>query len=125
MKKRGDPVLHDGDGPGSAAALALEKAWTDKPGFVGFISTVDHKRLGMRFVVTAFAFFVAAGVLAALMRLQLAVPDNRMVGPDLYNQLFSMHGTTMMFLFAVPMMQGMGVYLVPLRGWWRARTGSI
>jgi cytochrome c oxidase subunit 1 len=48
------------------------------------------------------------------MRLQLAVPDNKLLGPDLYNQVFTMHGTTMMFLFAVPMMQGMALYLVPL-----------
>jgi cytochrome c oxidase subunit 1 len=114
MKKPGDAVLRDGGGPDSPAAKALEKAWSDKPGWVGFISTVDHKRIGVRFVVTALGFFVAAGLLAALMRLQLAVPDNGLVGPDLYNQLFSMHGTTMMFLFAVPVMQGMGVYLVPL-----------
>ena len=52
--------------------------------------------------------------MAAVMRMQLARPDNNLVGPDLYDQLFTMHGTTMMFLFAVPVMQGVGVYLVPL-----------
>jgi cytochrome c oxidase subunit I+III len=55
-----------------------------------------------------------AGILALLMRLQLARPESRFLGPDLYNQIFTMHGTTMMFLFAVPIMQGLGVYLIPL-----------
>jgi cytochrome c oxidase subunit 1 len=110
---RGERVL-DGEGWGSAAALALEHTWRDKPGLLGWLRTNDHKRIGQRFVVTAFVFFVAAGLLAAVMRAQLAFPDNDLVGPDLYNQLFTMHGTTMMFIFAVPVMQGMAVYLVPL-----------
>ncbi len=59
-------------------------------------------------------FFLLAGLLAALMRLQLARPNGTLVGPDLYDQLFSLHGTAMMFLFAVPILQGMGIYLVPL-----------
>ena len=92
----------------------LADAWGDRRGLVGWLSTIDHKRIGRRFIVTAFGFFAAAGVLAAIMRWQLARPDNHLVGPDLYNQLFTMHGTTMMFLFAVPMMLAIGVYLVPL-----------
>jgi cytochrome c oxidase subunit 1 len=74
----------------------------------------DHKTIGRRYIVTAFGFFIFAGVLAALMRVQLAVPNNHFVGPDLYNQLFTVHGTMMMFLFAVPVMEALGVYLVPL-----------
>src|SRR5213075_2380799 len=73
-----------------------------------------HKDIGLRFIVTAFIFFLFGGVLAVLMRLQLALPGNTLIGPDLYNQLFTTHGTTMMFLFAVPVMEGMGLYLVPL-----------
>ena len=66
-------------------------------------------------MVTAFAFFLAGGVLAALMRIQLARPENHFIGPDLYNQIFTVHGSTMMFLFAVPMMfEALAVYLVPL-----------
>ncbi|TMG99089.1 MAG: cytochrome ubiquinol oxidase subunit I, partial [Betaproteobacteria bacterium] len=86
----------------------------DKPGLIGWISTVDHKAIGRRFIVTAFGFFALAGMMGGLMRHQLSVPSNTIVGPDFYNQLFTMHGTTMMFLFAVPMMQGIAVYLVPL-----------
>src|SRR5690606_17224783 len=68
----------------------------------------------MRFVYTALAFFLIAGATGVLLRTQLATPENDLVGPDLYNQLFSMHGITMMFLFAVPMGEAIGMYLVPL-----------
>jgi cytochrome c oxidase subunit 1 len=68
----------------------------------------------MRYIITAFVFFLLAGIEAVLMRIQLARPENRFLNPDLYNQIFTMHGTTMMFLFAVPIMEGMGLYLVPL-----------
>jgi len=96
------------------AAEQLERTWRDPPGLLGWLCAIDHKTIGKRFIVTAFGFFAAGGLLALLMRLQLAVPDNTLVGNDLYNQLFSMHGTTMMFLFAVPVMEAMAVYLVPL-----------
>src|SRR5258705_7530387 len=107
-------ILRDGGGWNAPAAKALDRTWRDKPGLVGWLSTTDHKAIGRRFIVTAFGFFAAAGVLGGLMRHQLSKPDNTLLGPDLYNQVFTMHGTTMMFLFAVPMMQGLAVYLVPL-----------
>jgi cytochrome c oxidase subunit I+III len=59
-------------------------------------------------------FFVLGGVEALLMRIQLGSPENTFLDPDLYNQIFTMHGTTMMFFFAVPVMEGMGIYLAPL-----------
>src|SRR3954464_10799348 len=93
---------------------ALERTWRSPQGVIGWLSTVDHKRIGVRYIVTAFTFFLLAGLLAVLMRIQLARPKNRFLGPDLYNQVFTMHGTTMMFLFAVPVMEGMGIYMVPL-----------
>jgi cytochrome c oxidase subunit I+III len=65
-------------------------------------------------MVTTLVFFALGGLLAALMRLQLARPEQHADGPDLYNQVFTMHGTTMMFLFAVPVMQAVAIYLVPL-----------
>ena len=67
----------------------------------------------MFYVGAAFLFFVLAGMLALLMRTQLAVPDNDLIGPELYNQLFTMHGTVMMFLFAVPAVEAMGILLLP------------
>jgi cytochrome c oxidase subunit 1 len=92
----------------------LQHQWADKPGLWGWLTTVDHKRIGRRYLVTCFIFFALAGSLAAVMRLQLARPNGTIVGPDLYNQLFSLHGSAMMFLFAVPVMQALGIYLVPL-----------
>jgi cytochrome c oxidase subunit I len=92
----------------------VEKTWADPAGFFGWFAHVDHKSIGRRSLVTAFAFFMLGGVLAALMRLQLARPNNTLLSPDLYNQIFTMHGTTMMFLFAVPVMQALGIYFVPL-----------
>ena len=92
----------------------LENTWRDRPGLVGMLSAINHKTVARRYIVTAFVIFLAAGMLAAVMRLQLSRPENTLVGPDLYNQLFTMHGTAMMFLFAVPIMETVGVYLVPL-----------
>jgi cytochrome c oxidase subunit 1 len=92
----------------------LERTWQDPPGLVGTLAAINHKTIARRYLITAFAFFVGAGLMAVVMRLQLAMPENTLVGPDLYNQLFTVHGTVMMFLFAVPVMQAMGIYLVPL-----------
>ena len=84
--------------------MVLERTWHEPTGFFGWFTVVNHKHIGKRFIVTAFIFFLLGGFLAALMRLQLARPDNTLLGPDKYNQIFTMHGSTMMFLFAVPMM---------------------
>jgi cytochrome c oxidase subunit I+III len=92
----------------------LTRTWADPQGFFGWFSHVDHKSIGRRYLITAFTFFLLAGVLAALMRIQLARPDNSFLSADLYNEIFTTHGTTMMFLFAVPVMQGLGLYFVPL-----------
>jgi cytochrome c oxidase subunit I+III len=93
----------------------LERTWRNPfSGLRGFLSETNHVALGKRFVLTSLVFFLLGGLEALVMRLQLARPDNALVGPDLYNQLFTMHGSTMMFLFAVPMMEGIGMLLVPL-----------
>jgi cytochrome c oxidase subunit 1 len=103
------------DTPGDdALRRTLERTWYVPSGVIGRLSVVDHRTIGIRYIVTAFAFFLIAGALAGLMRLQLAIPDNHFLGPDRYNQLFTVHGTAMMFLFAVPVMEAFGVYLVPL-----------
>ena len=94
--------------------MRLEQTWRTPAGLWGALSTVDHKIIGRRYIVTAFVFLALGGVLAALMRLQLAAPEARLIGPDRYNQIFTMHGSNMMFLFAVPVMEAMAVYLVPL-----------
>src|SRR5438067_4626073 len=92
----------------------LEKTWARRPGIAGFLTSTHHKDIAIRYIVTAFIFFLLAGILALMMRLQLASPDNHVLGPDKYNQFFTVHGTTMMFLFAVPVMEGVGLYLIPL-----------
>jgi cytochrome c oxidase subunit I len=101
--------------PDTSRLANLERIWKDPPGFWGWFTHVNHRSIGKRYMVTAFAFFLAGGVLAALMRIQLSRPENHFLGPDLYNQIFTTHGSTMMFLFAVPMMfEALAVYLVPL-----------
>jgi len=105
------------DGPkltGEKLAARLDLAWRRPPGIVGWLATVDHKEIGRRYILTALGFLVLGGIMALFMRLQLARPDNAMIGAERYNQLFSMHGSTMMFLFAVPVMEGVAVYIIPL-----------
>ena len=93
---------------------ALAETWKTPLGLWGALATVDHKIIGRRYIFTAFVFLTLGGVLAALMRIQLAQPEARLLGPDRYNQIFTMHGANMMFLFAVPVMEAVAVYLVPL-----------
>ncbi|HEX2638322.1 MAG TPA: cbb3-type cytochrome c oxidase subunit I, partial [Gemmatimonadales bacterium] len=110
-------VPHEpGRAPESAAEVVgrLEDTWRRRPGLRGWLSSVDHKSIGKRYIITAFVFFLLGGIEAAVMRAQLARPENGLIGPDAYNQIFTMHGTTMMFLFAVPVMDAVGLYLVPL-----------
>jgi cytochrome c oxidase subunit 1 len=105
------------DGPklkGEKLAARLDATWRRPPGIIGWLATVDHKEIGRRYIVTALLFLALGGVLALAMRLQLARPDNNLIGADRYNQLFTMHGSTMMFLFAVPVMEGVAVYIIPL-----------
>jgi cytochrome c oxidase subunit 1 len=98
----------------SALEAALASTWATPRGFWAALSTVDHKIVGRRYITTAFIFLVVGGLLALAMRIQLSRPENRFIGPDLYNQIFTMHGTNMMFLFAVPVMEAVGIFLVPL-----------
>src|SRR5438874_7077323 len=92
----------------------LDRMWSEPPGIGTWLDTVDHKRIGKHYIFTAFAFFTAGGVEAAIMRVQLARPDMRILNPEAYNQLFSMHGITMIFFFITPMLFGFGNYFIPL-----------
>jgi cytochrome c oxidase subunit I+III len=92
----------------------LDALWRESSGVVSWFRSVGHKSIATRYLITALAFFLLGGMNALVIRLQLARPQNTLVGPDRYDQLFSMHGSTMMFLFAVPVMMAMGLYLVPL-----------
>jgi cytochrome c oxidase subunit I+III len=104
----------DGLAGGELVARVLDETWRDPGGFIGWFCAINHKVIGKRFLVTCLVFFALGGLLAAAMRMQLSRPGNTLMGPDLYNQVFTMHGSTMMFLFAVPVMQAVAIYLVPL-----------
>ncbi|MCU1345759.1 MAG: cytochrome oxidase, partial [Acidimicrobiia bacterium] len=93
----------------------LEAVWRDRPGIAGWLTTVDHKRIAKRYFVTAFCFLLVGGFEALLLRTQLARPRNDFLGPDRYNQIMTMHGTTMILLFNTPMFSAFGNYLVPLQ----------
>ncbi len=92
----------------------LTQAWSTKPGFGGWLAAVNHKTVGTRFMVTALVFFLVGGLEAVAMRLQLTLPGMEVLGPERYNQVFTMHGSTMMFLFVVPFLEGLAIYVVPL-----------
>jgi len=83
-------------------------------GWTRWLTTTDHKEIGIMYMVATFVFFALGGVEALMIRLQLGAPENTVVSPTTYNQLFTMHGTTMVFLFVVPMMAGLANYFVPL-----------
>ena len=97
-----------------ATAERLTQLWPPPRSILAWLTTVDHKKLGKRYIVTAFVFFALGGVEAAVMRAQLARPDAQLLSPEAYNQLFTMHGVTMMFLFVQPVLSGFSFYLTPL-----------
>src|SRR2546428_7621651 len=78
------------------------------------VVTVDHKKLGLMYIGTALIFFLVAGLMVAIIRMQLAVPNNTVLPPDVFNRFFTMHGTTMVFLVGMPIIAGLMNYLVPL-----------
>ncbi|MET4701732.1 cytochrome c oxidase subunit I+III [Constrictibacter sp. MBR-5] len=92
----------------------IERTWLSPPGFFGWFTHVNHTSIGLRFLVTSFAFFLIAGLLGLAMRLQLVTPLNDFLGPETYNQVMTVHGTAMMFLFAIPAVEGVAIYFVPL-----------
>jgi cytochrome c oxidase subunit 1 len=94
--------------------ITVHRAEPQPRGWTSWITTTDHKRIGIMYMVATFVFFILGGTEALLLRLQLGAPNNTLVTPAAYNQLFTLHGTTMIFLFIVPMMAGIANYLVPL-----------
>ncbi|HZZ60131.1 MAG TPA: cbb3-type cytochrome c oxidase subunit I [Roseiarcus sp.] len=98
----------------SPIARTLERTWETKPGIYGWISSVDHKEVGIRYLVTSFIFLILGGCMALVMRLQLATPNESLLTPEQYNELFSAHAITMIFLYAQPVLSGFSNYLFPL-----------
>src|ERR1019366_10099541 len=103
------------------AAPRKTKLWVD------WVTTTDHKKIGIMYLVLTFVFFMLGGVEALLMRLQLSQPGNTLLSGERYNELLTLHGTTMIFLFVVPVMAGFGNYFVPLMigaATWRSRGST-
>jgi cytochrome c oxidase subunit I len=92
----------------------LHEIWETEPGLKGWLATVDHKEIGKRYIVTAFVFLLLGGVEALVMRLQLAGPNRHLLSPEQYDQLFTMHGLSMIFLYAAPVLSGFSNFLWPL-----------
>src|SRR3954470_11512555 len=92
----------------------LRETWGRPHTLLGWLTDVSHRSIGVRYIVTGMVFFALGGVAALTVRAQLAVANNDLLGPETYDQVFTMHGVTMMFLFAVPVMEGLGIYLIPL-----------
>jgi len=92
-----------------------ERENTRTSSLLSWFSSVDHKQIGILYICTALVFLLVGGLEAVAIRLQLAVPNNTLIGPRLFNQMFTMHGTTMVFLFVVPIMAAFGNYIVPLQ----------
>src|SRR6202789_2992426 len=95
-------IAHEVDRPRQS------KRWVD------WVLTTDHKKIGIMYLVLTFVFFMLGGTEALMMRLQLSVPNNTLLTSEHYNQLLTLHGTTMIFLFVVPVMAGFGNYFLPL-----------
>jgi len=97
-----------------ADTLSVEPERTSESLLLGWFSTVDHKRIGILYICTALVFLLIGGAEALALRIQLATPNNTFIGPSLFNQMFTMHGTTMVFLVGMPILVGFANYLVPL-----------
>lgn len=90
----------------------MAQVWANLPGW-GSLSAVNHSTIGLRFMITGMIFFLIGGLLAMLVRTQLALPEQNILSANAYAQVFTMHGTVMMFLFAIPVLEGLGIYMIP------------
>lgn len=123
-------MVHETAGPGDPGGAAdvggdtspdaqrkreFNHTWEQPRGILGIFQVIDNIPIAVRYMVTSFVFFLAGGVLALVMRLQLARPGNQVLDPETYNQFFTMHGTTMMFLFVIPFLEAFANYLIPLQ----------
>src|SRR5260370_30873145 len=97
---------------GIPAALNLPIGTQERRG-LSWVATVDHKRIGILYLLTTFAFFLIGGVEALVMRLQLSAPHNNLLSPDVYNQLFTLHRTTLIFLVGMPPLVGLENFFRP------------
>jgi cytochrome c oxidase subunit I+III len=101
--------------PEGAVGETFEETWADPRGFLGQFRSINNIPIARRYMVTAFAFFLVGGAEAALLRIQLGTPENTFLDPETYNQIFTMHGTTMMFLFVIPFVEAIANYMLALQ----------
>ncbi|MBV8807874.1 MAG: cbb3-type cytochrome c oxidase subunit I, partial [Acidobacteriaceae bacterium] len=100
--------------PAGSLPVATEIEEENKRSLLSWVASVDHKQIAIMYLLTTLFFFSLGGIEALLMRLQLAWPGMTILSPDGYNQIFTMHGTTMIFLVVVPSLLGLATYLTPL-----------
>src|ERR671930_873605 len=100
--------------PAAVPQVTAHSVERERTGWTSWLTTTDHKRIGIMYLVLTFVFFMLGGTEALLIRLQLSQANNTLLDPETYNQLITMHGTTMIFLFVVPVMAGFGNYFLPL-----------
>ncbi|MCA9810089.1 MAG: cbb3-type cytochrome c oxidase subunit I, partial [Candidatus Dadabacteria bacterium] len=86
----------------------------ENTGLLSWVASIDHKQIGIMYLIATLFYFVIGGIEALMIRAQLAKPGSELLSPEMYNQLFTMHGTTMIFFVVMPFLIGVGVYLVPL-----------
>ena len=98
----------------AVASPAAARHAPARSGFWSWVTTVDHKRIGALYLIMTLFFFVTGGLMALAMRIQLEHANNQVISADAYDRIFTMHGTTMVFLFVVPVMAAFGNYMVPL-----------
>jgi cytochrome c oxidase subunit 1 len=99
----------------ATTALTPRAATYSRSRIYEWLTTTDHKRIGIMYIISAYLFFLIGGVMAIAIRTELAAPGTQLLSPDLYNQAFTMHGTTMIFFFVMPMLAGFGNFIVPLQ----------
>src|SRR5918911_833690 len=102
--------------PAPVPQVVAHEIERERTGWTSWVTTIDHKRIGIMYLVLTFVFFLLGGTEALLIRLQLSQANNTLLDPQTYNQLITMHGTTMVFLFVVPVMAGFGNYFLPTGG---------
>src|SRR3954466_1367641 len=100
--------------PAAVPQIVAHDVERERRGWMSWVTTTDHKRIGIMYLVLTFVFFLLGGTEALLIRLQLAQSNNTLLTPQTYNELITMHGTTMIFLFVVPVMAGFANYFLPL-----------
>src|SRR5918912_3500900 len=92
--------------PGLQRVNRLDRVWAEPHGVLGWLTTTDHKRIGILYLFTSLAFFGAGGIEALLIRTQLIGPDRHLLTPDSFNEMFTLHGVTMIFLVVIPISSG-------------------